>query len=252
MRVALAITHPKHSKKRNLAEIIRYIKHAAKKKADFILFPEAAYTGLITKDDPQKDKPLFILIPSKITNKIGKIAKKFGIYVGIGLLEICENKFFDSAILFDKKGEISLKYQRITAGWHAKNADKNVYQEGVDIPILNTSFGTIAFLLCGDLFDEVIINRIKNMQIDYLFLLLARSLEISDEKMQTKWNNEMSEGYIPQIKKSEITTFLVNYYSKMFADNSNLPVGGAAAISAEGDLIISFPVLKNGLLFVDL
>ncbi|HUU89273.1 MAG TPA: carbon-nitrogen hydrolase family protein [Candidatus Glassbacteria bacterium] len=252
MRVALAITHPKHSKKRNIAEIIRYTKQAAKEKADFILFPEAAYTGLIIKDNPRKDKPLFISIPGKITNKIGKTAKKFDIYVGIGLLEICGNKFFDSAVLFDRNGKISLKYQRITTGWHAENTDKNIYQEGVDIPIQQTPYGTIAFLLCGDLFDEAIVNSIKKMKIDYLFLLLARSLEISDEKMQILWDTEISEGYIPQIKKAEITTFIVNYYSTTFTDNNSIPCGGAAAISAKGDLIIDFPVLKNGLLFVDL
>ena len=252
MRIALAITHPTYSKRKNLAEILRYIKLAAKHNADFILFPEAAYTGLITNEKPQHDKQYFTLIPGKITKKIAKVAKETQIFVGIGLLELSKDKFYDSAILFNREGEIILKYQRITSGWHTNRADKKIYSEGSEIPTVETQFGIVAFLLCGDLFDEKLVKQVKEMKIDYLFLPLARSIEITFENIFAKWKKEMTEGYIPQIKKLRTTTFLVNYYSPKLIENNILPVGGAAAVSSKGEVLSSFPILQNGLLFIDL
>ncbi|NHJ84371.1 MAG: carbon-nitrogen hydrolase family protein [Asgard group archaeon] len=253
MRIAMAITNPAYFKKRNLSEILDYIKIAGKQKADFILFPEAAYTGLIITDDPNKDKILFVKIPSKVTKTITKAAKKAGINVCIGLLELYENKFYDSAILIDRDGNITLKYQRISPGWHALDINNSeFYREGVEIPILKTEFGSVAILLCGDLFDEEIIKRVKHQEINYLFLLLARSLDRTGKEITSQWENELFEGYIPQIKKLRTTCFIVNYYSQTFIDETSIPVGGASIISSEGKLLASYPILKNGLFVYDL
>jgi len=52
MKVALAVNHVTPNIDKNMSEILQMIDDAAEAKADLILFPEAAPTGLINNDTP--------------------------------------------------------------------------------------------------------------------------------------------------------------------------------------------------------
>ena len=174
MRCALAVTRPGKSPEKNLQEILSFVEQASEKGAELVLFAEAAYTGLITVDDSHSDAPLFVPIPGMVSQRVSVVARQNNIFVGLGLLEQENEKFYDSAILIDDTGEIILKYRRTSSGWHSPQANSSIYCEGKGIPFVETKFGRIAFLLCGDLFDDTILTQTKALQLDLLLYPLAR------------------------------------------------------------------------------
>lgn len=113
---------------RNLSAIADAVENARAKGCKLICFPECALTGLPKASSPEDyefDIKLATEIPGDITDKIGKLARTAEIYIAISLLEKSQGKLYDTAVLFNDKGEIVLKYRRINPQWHGQNAPKN-------------------------------------------------------------------------------------------------------------------------------
>jgi len=56
----------------------------------------------------------------------------------------------------------------------------------------DTPLGSFAFLICGDLFDEHIRTKVRELQPDWLLHLMARSLEDGSFD-QVQWDKEKRE-----------------------------------------------------------
>jgi len=248
MKSALVVNHITRDIECNLAAIINFIILAANAKAKLVLFPEAALTGLINSDEPECDLLLGQPIPGRITDYISKVTQEKRLYIGIGMLEREERRLYDSAILFNPEGEIILKYRRITSGWHGKNADPMVYCHGEDIPVAETSLGKFVFLICGDLFKDELINRVRELKPDYLLHPFARSFEDGSYNQQ-RWDNEEKIEYIKRARLTGATTLMTNYIADEDVDRC---FGGAMAVSPEGNITACLPIGKAGMLLADL
>ncbi len=252
MRAALAVTRPGQSQEKNLIDILNYIHQASKMNADLILFAEAAYTGLINTDNIQNDLSLFVPIPGDVSLQISSAARQNDIYVGLGIFELENEKFYDSAILIDTAGKIILKYHRNSIGWHSSQADSSVYCQGNVIPSVETVLGKMAFCICGDLFENRILEQLKHLDLDYLLFPLARSFDISQKFTQERWDEEIKDGYLPRFRTLQVPTLMVNYYSPELSDSSWVTIGGAIAISSTGEIKASYPIAKEGLFLIDI
>ncbi len=249
MKVALAVNQICEDINSNLKTIKKMIGEATDHNCDLILFPEAAITGLINNDNPEHDLSLGELISGDITNQLCEIAIKNSINIVIGMLEREEKKLYDTAIFITSDGKISLKYRRISSGWHGEKADPNIYCQGHTIQILETKFGKFAILICGDLFDEKIIKKVKILKPNYILFLMARNFE-DNSYDQERWDKEEKNEYVKQMKKIGAATFMVNYF-----DNGSLndfSFGGAMAVSKAGNIISELPLGREGILFVEL
>jgi len=92
------------------------------------------------------------------------------IWLALGILERECQRLYDSAVLFTPDGEIGLKYRRITPEWHGRTADSRIYGQRTDISNVKTLLGAFAFLICGDLFDDELIQRVRDYTaIGYFF-----------------------------------------------------------------------------------
>lgn len=172
-------------------------------------------------------------------------------FIILDILFYPNEKFYDSAILIDPVGKIILKYHRNSIGWHSPQADSSNYCQGNTIPSVETILGKIAFSICGDLFENRILEQLKHLNLDYLLFPLARSFNISQKFTQERWDEEIKGGYLPRFRALQVPTLMVNYYSPELSDSNWVTIGGAIAISSTGEIIASYPIAKEGLLLID-
>jgi len=65
--------------------------------------------------------------------------------------------FYYSVVLINKKGKIVCHYRKIN--------EHKPYSKGNDIKIVETEFGKISILICGDLFDNSLNNFIIQIKV---------------------------------------------------------------------------------------
>jgi len=248
MKAALVVNPVLTDIDTNLATILNLANEAADTGAEVVVFPEAALTGLINNDEPAHDLLLGQPIPGPVTAVLAKLACERSIWLAIGLLEREGDKLYDSAVLFTPDGEIGLKYRRIHPKWHGGNADPSIYCQGTKLSKVETPLGTFAFLICGDLFDDELIQRVRNLRPDWLLFPFARRFRDRSYD-QERWDREEKPEYAQRVKLAGITTLMTNYVSDRDFSGS---FGGAMVVSSNGNVVDSLPLGKPGILTVNL
>ena len=248
MRIALSVPLITDDVEKNIHKIGAMTRSASAQKINLILFPEAVLTGLINCDIPEKDLGLCVTIPGPRTELIASIASDNGIFLGIGMLEKDGEKIYDTAVLFSPGGEYLMKYRRMQAQWHGKQADPLIYCEGQSITRAETEMGSFSFLICGDLFDDRIISLVKRKRPDYVLLPIARCFDDGTYD-QERWDSKEKSAYAEQVKKIGITTLVTNYLADISMNNGSF--GGAFVFDPKGNELKSYPLGKEGMLFVD-
>ncbi|MEO0140642.1 MAG: carbon-nitrogen hydrolase family protein [candidate division WOR-3 bacterium] len=242
MKVALAVNPVGTDRKKNLANILRLAEEAIYGRARLVLFPEAALTGLVNNDDPKQDLSLGVTAHGRVFRELYKLCSRELLWLGIGFLEKSRGKLYDSAVLINPRGHIALKYRRITPGWHGKEADPSFYCHGDDVPVAETPFGRAGFLICGDLFDDDVVARLREKRPQVVLFPFARSFE--DGKQDTeRWESEKW-AYVERVKMLGATTLMVNYLSEI--DGC---FGGAMIVSPEGRILEELLAGASGILF---
>ncbi|MBI3974577.1 MAG: carbon-nitrogen hydrolase family protein [Chloroflexi bacterium] len=165
---ALAVHRVVSDLNANLATIERMAHEAADAGAELVVFSETALTGFIANGDPAHDLPLGQPIPAPATERLAAVARKRRLWLALGMYErVAEGEqahLYDVAVLLGPDGAIHLKYRRITPQWHRRNADPAIYRQGSEIPTATTPLGTCAFLLCGDLFCDPLVDRLRELR----------------------------------------------------------------------------------------
>ena len=245
VRMKYAIVVPKIDTciSHNIDTIKRYVEEAAAHDAEFIIFPETSLTGFISNDNPEHDYKYAVSIDSSYINSIKEIACKFNVYVSLGFLEKDDEKIFDSVLCIDKKGSIKAHYRRISSGWHGRNADKSIYNEGKAIVEFYIGLKKYSYLLCGDLFEENLIKDIKEKKVDIVIVPTARSSEILPYSQEI-WDKEERDYYREQVRKLGTRVILSNYI-----DSIENYYGGAFVISGNGIIEKQKDIFEEGILY---
>ncbi|TFG32821.1 carbon-nitrogen hydrolase family protein [Candidatus Thorarchaeota archaeon] len=215
--------------------------------AEFILFPEAAATGLVNTGNPETDRRIAETIPGPRNTEWRDFASEHGVYFGAGLLEREGDSIFDSAVLYNPEGELILHYRRNDPGWHSVDDDPSVYCEETQVPVVDSPIGRLAFLICGDLWNDEVLERLKNKKPDYLLYLFARDIE-PKERIESIWMVEV-QAYRERWKESGSNVLVVN----LLCDRQGFEsIGGAWFVDNRGKLVAVSPILQENILFVDL
>ena len=251
MRIALAINLVDNDRAENMRRIKQMATEASNAGANIILFGETAITGMINNDYPDHDLPFSDTIPGEATEMMAQLARELKMWMVIGLLEQDSGKLYDSAVLLSPDGRIALKYRRIDGRWHGKKADPAVYCEGTDIAAANTGHGSMAIIICGDLWNDKVVQRLQEIKPDMLFHLYARCFS-DGSRNQEKWNNEEIPEFSNQVKKAGIKTFSVSYLSSSGLPAEGETMGGAMIFASDGALQSQYPLGKSGILYYDM
>jgi predicted amidohydrolase len=247
---ALAVNRVSLDAAANLDAMVRMAYASADAGAEVVLFPEAALTGLINDDNPARDLPLGQPVPGPATEAFAAVARACNLWIGVGLLERDAAQLYDTAVLLSPAGEIALKYRRISPGWHGRHADPAVYAHGIDIPAVQTPWGKVAFLLCGDLFDDDLVRQVRALDLDWLLFPFARSFD-NGTWDQARWDRQELHEYVARVRMIGVTTLLANYLcGDDLRDDGSF--GGAWVISGAGAVLAQKPLGQDGLLLVTL
>lgn len=249
MRAALVVHYVGDDSERNLAAIVDWTARAANAGADLVLFSEAALTGLINDDDPEHDLALGQAIPGPVTDQLGALAVQHRIWLGIGLLERSGSCLYDTALLFKPDGEIGLHYRRIQPQWHGRDADPAVYRQGSTLKAIETPWGRVGFLICGDLFDDEIVQRARALRLDWLLFPFARCFADGTYN-QTRWDREEASAYLERVWAVGATALMTNYVAH--PDLAGGAFGGAMVAVPDGTTVESLPLGEEGILVTEL
>ena len=138
-------------------QLVRYINRAGKDQAQLIAFPEYVLGR--------------IPVPGTSTAKIAAAAKANSIYVVVGCWEVfADDTFANTALIFDRSGEIVGKYRKTHAAidhyegstpwerppsgksrdWMLRHDPEWIMQPGDELPVFTFDFGTVGILTCYD------------------------------------------------------------------------------------------------------
>jgi len=223
---------------------------AAGEGAGLVLFPEAALTGMVNNDDPAHDLPLGTPIPGPATDRLAAIARRHGLWLATGLPELEGRCLYDSAVLTGPDGGIALHYRRVQPQWHGRNADPAVYRQGEEVVACEAPFGRCAFLICGDLFDDGIVEQARRQCPGLVLFPFARNFGDGSFD-QARWDREEEALYVARAARLGCTVLMVN----ALGDPTRDPwpsFGGAMAVAPGGEVMARKPLGEPGMVFIDL
>jgi predicted amidohydrolase len=142
-------------KEENLDRIKGYITAAAKRGADFIVFPEMALTGY--DDEPEKDKKDKMqmreaeLISGPSSEEVGEVTKKYGVYAVFGMPELDPmdaNTVYNSVAICGPEGVIG-SYRKM----HLPFPEMHWATKGDKPCVIPTEWGPIGLSICYDTYQ---------------------------------------------------------------------------------------------------
>jgi len=141
----------------DLKENFDYIKNSIAKakneeNADLIVFPELSNTGYIKERDKKFGRQFIKFaekIPGPSTEELGKQAKKYGVYLVVGLAEQhpeIPGMLYNAAVLINPKGELVGVHHKM----HIPGEEKHYFMPGSTCDIYKTDIGNIGMSICYD------------------------------------------------------------------------------------------------------
>jgi 5-aminopentanamidase len=168
--IALAQIRYNHTGKHNVGIIKKYIKLAAKKKADIVCFPETCI-----------NRPIKLPLDHKLIKDIQEECKKNSIWAIItDYFFTKDNKMYKMAVLIDRKGNIKGKYKKIHLyGDLSKKSGKRIF-------VHKTDFGTIGIVVCWDLAFPKLFRQMKKAGAEIVFCPAHWGYEVKAHKEDPK------------------------------------------------------------------
>lgn len=221
----------------NLRHLQQRLKEVSQYQPDIVCLPECAFTGYLFEEmDFQKfAEP----IPGQTTSTLSMLANENHCYICFGMLEKTDAGVYDSAVLIDKTGEIVLV--------HRKLVEHPPFINGDQVKAIETEFGNLAILLCGDMFHDDVKAKIDK-PLSALFLPMSRSFDKKSPDLE-RWAKVERKVYLDEVKKVGFTTFMVNSLENLTAEGS---FGGAMIINSAGELMAESPHGTDEALIFDL
>lgn len=187
---------------------------------DLICLPECAFTGYLykTQDFERFAEP----VPGKTTAMVSRIAQEYKCYICFGLLEKGQAGVYSSAVLLAPSGQV--------VHVHRKIIERPPFAVGDQVRTVDTEFGKISVLLCGDLFHDEVKAKISK-EIAFFILPLSRSFDGKSPDID-RWQREERQAYLDEIRKIGKTSLVVN--SLEDANQPEASFGGAMVVSSDG------------------
>lgn len=140
------------NKQANLDKVQKFIEENAWFKPDLIVLPEVFNSGI----DHKALQKLAENIPEgETTELLSKLAKKYETnIVGGSFIEKCENSnppYKNTSVVFDRKGEILSKYQKIHMFNYYGSEEGAYVSSGDKVVVVETDIGKIGLSTCYDL-----------------------------------------------------------------------------------------------------
>jgi len=251
MNIALAVPQITSDININFELVKNMFSEAANNGAEFILFPEAVFTGLNNNDSYEHDRKLTISVNDIKINELCDLTRENKTWLCFGFLENEFGCIYDSALLINPAGEKVIHYRRINPQWRAANLSINHYAEGNNIPSIDTPLGKTSIIICGDLFDENVLSLLHEQKPRLLLFPFARCFPRSVKDEQTEWDTKEKQLYTIQVSKTTADfTLMTNYFADKSINGGGF--GGAFIMDKNKNILASYPLMKKGILYYNI
>jgi predicted amidohydrolase len=134
---------------KNVQNICRLLEQAGREGTDLVCATEDV-TGTYCYSSYPDDGKLFLSfaesIPGPISDKLSRIAKRYGMYIVANMDEVCEGKYYNTSFLIDRKGKVAGKYHKV----HLAPDEAHYFQAGDEFPVFKTDLGNLGLMTCFD------------------------------------------------------------------------------------------------------
>jgi|WetSurMetagenome_2_1015567.scaffolds.fasta_scaffold113624_2 N-carbamoylputrescine amidase len=134
----------------NVSKMLAFLNEAGRNHADLACTHECfTGSGLFASDldHPELFISLVEEIPGPTSQKLGEVAKQYGMYIAANTYEKSGDTIFNTSVLIDRSGEIVGKYRKM----HLADGERWYTTPGDEVPVFETELGTIAFATCYDI-----------------------------------------------------------------------------------------------------
>ncbi|MCB0629348.1 MAG: carbon-nitrogen hydrolase family protein [Saprospiraceae bacterium] len=197
--------------------------------ADIICFPEMAILGWVNPDAHERAHP----IPGADSDRLGALAKQYGLFVAIGLGEKDGEHLYDAAILLDDTGKILLKHRKNNI---LSELMTPAYTPGQGVQVVSTKFGKIGLMICADTFLDKLTAEMAGLQPDLLLVPYGWAEHEDQWPQHGKQLEEVVINTAKHIKTTVVGTDLVGEISK--GPWAGYVYGGQSlAVDASGNIL---------------
>lgn len=206
---------------RNIEKATEIIEEASKLKTQLIIFPELFYTGYFNKK--KRFYELSEEKEGKLFKKLKELSIKYNICIIMGYSEKENNKYYNSLMFVDNRGELICNYRKIYC-WKEENT---TFTNGEKLYVCKTKYGKIGLLNCYDIeFPELFrILHFKGAE-----LVICPS--VWSEWIKNRWHSSLMAGAINNLYYViGVNTVGITPLGKKICGNSKV-------ISPFGDVVI--------------
>ena len=157
----------------NLVRIENAMKEARKAAVDIICFPEMALMGWVNPEAHQQSHP----IPGADVEALAALARKYQMYLAIGVGEKDGEDLYDAAILLNPSGELLVKHRKVNI---LTELMEPPYTPGKGVEVAETEFGRLGLLICADSFVDEVKQGMADLNPDLLLIPYGWAKEVED------------------------------------------------------------------------
>ncbi len=249
LRIAAAVFPPVTHSNDAIQRMLEQVEKAKSQNCDLIMFPEAVLGGLDTLGDYQSDLEISYQEDSPELRRIRDFTKRESIGIGFGFLENADGFIYDAYLIYDHTGELCLHYRRISDTWMPSEVSRDHYACGEELLISDTAYGRLGVLLCGDLFDEELVQQLCSQKPNLCLHPMARAFPLTDD-IQQSWDEQEFPFYLEEYCKLKTDVLVCNMLD--FTPDVGAIYCGGAWFIRNGQVHSSLPLMQQGLLIVDI
>jgi predicted amidohydrolase len=138
---------------------------------ELIMFGEMLMSWYDPAANTNRQHPLSEPIPGQSSDLLGRLAKKFGIYICCGLSETAEDKFYNAQVLLNPQGELQAVHRKK----NLKRAEREAgYVAGTkDVTITEIKGFRSGMIICADAADPRTMRAMMRSSLDLVLYSLA-------------------------------------------------------------------------------
>lgn len=240
--VLCAAKNKPNDSKYNISQIELFAERTKAEKPDLLLFGESFLQGFDSLCfEYKKDILTTVTCNSKPIAEIKNIAKKYNIAIGFGFIENDHGSIFSSYLITGKNGETVDKYKRVSAGWRINDTCAD-YREGNNFHTFQFQNKKLAVIICGDLWEDYLLERIIALDTDALLWPVFCGYETEE------WEASEKAQYAARTAIMDQPVLFVN----SIVNTKNGLRGGGAFVWRHGNLMKEIPMGKDGMLIYEI
>ncbi len=142
--------YPEKSIESRINNIFERMERAAAYQPDIICLPETFNTSYVDEDRSYAEIAEDENIPGPVTSRIGDFARNYGCYVICPIVTKNEGKYFNSAVLLDRQGNIAGVFHKTHPVDTEIKEGNGIIPGPIRPPVFETDFGKISVQICFD------------------------------------------------------------------------------------------------------